>query len=76
MSNNPSKKEKEVLLYYAVGLVERPAKAKNSKSCIYRWAQGYSLRKDGGSQPWVTRREAQSIARLMGVRAKFIEANE
>ncbi len=53
--------QKPELVFVKAGLIERGPK--------YRWCQGYSL--NGNSQPWITRREAQQLAKSQGMKAIF-----
>ena len=53
------------MYFWRVGHVERGAN--------YSWRDGYSLRPDGGWQPWLTKKEAQSYAKNHGHIAVFLE---
>ena len=56
-------------VWYLVGLAER---------CVlgrYIWRDGYSLRPDGGMQPWQTKKEALKAAKASGKRAVFVRSN-
>lgn len=63
--------ESRHVIYYLVGHVERGT---GKRSPSYRWHDGYSLRPDGGAQPWRTYREAQADARAEGAVAKFVHS--
>ena len=68
MSGGNTMSKLPVRTYYYRGGVERPT------SRGYVWRDGYSANgEDGGAlYPWVTKREAQTSCKAIGMRAVFV----